>query len=265
MKGQQSSDRLLAYSIMALSAFCGAGSIGLFASVPLGKWPIFRAPQNWPVTGVLGWDAALSLVFFFQHSGMVRRGFRDRYLARIIPPRYHPAVYSIASGIALTAVVLLWQPITDPHLLLLDINVGHPLLFVMTKVGAIFAIFFYFWGVFALGGFDLFGLTPIKDYLKGRPVERHSAFTVCGPYRWVRHPLYFSIVLLFWLYPELTLDRLLFNVLWTAWVWIGTHLEEIDLEKEFGTAYHQYQQSVPMLIPWCGPSVKTRFSDSQRE
>lgn len=261
MKGQQSSDRLLAYSIMALSTFCGAGSVALFTMIPLGSWHVFRLPQNWPIAGVLGWDAALSLTFFFQHSGMVRRGFRHRYLTRIIPPRYHPAVYSIASGIALTAVVMLWQPVTDPHLLVLDANMGHPLLYMMTKVGSIFAITFFFWGVFALGGFDPLGLNPIQDYLKGKPVERHSTFIVCGPYHWVRHPLYFSVILLIWLYPELTLDRLLFNVLWTAWIWIGTHLEEVDLRHEFGTAYDQYQRSVPMLVPWRGSSAKTRFSD----
>jgi hypothetical protein len=67
-------NRLLATSIMLLAAVCGAMSIGLFALAPAGSLRVFQA--QWPVAGVLCWDAFLSLLFFLQHSGMVRRGFR---------------------------------------------------------------------------------------------------------------------------------------------------------------------------------------------
>lgn len=140
-------------------------------------------------------------------------------------------------------MVLLWQP-SGRHLLLLE---GLPLR--STQGGSLIAISFFFWGAFALNGFDPFGLSPIRAYLKGRQQPR-LAFVVRGPYRWVRHPLYFSILLLFWCCPDVTLDRLLFNVLWTGWIWMGTRLEEADLKSEFGDAYRQYRRSVPMLIPW---------------
>lgn len=232
--------RLLANSIMLLAAVCGTLSIGFFALAPAGSLRVFEAP--WPVAGVLCWDAALSLLFFLQHSGMVRRGFRAR-LARFIPPWCYPAAYAIASGVALAAVVLLWQP-SGRHLLVLE---GLPLH--ITQGGSLIATAVFVWGGFALRGFDPFGLSPIRTHLRGWQ-EPPPAFVVHGPYRWVRHPLYFSILLLFWLCPDLTVDRLLFNVLWTAWIWIGTRLEEHDLECEFGAAYRQYQRRVPMLVPW---------------
>jgi protein-S-isoprenylcysteine O-methyltransferase Ste14 len=47
---------------------------------------------------------------------------------------------------------------------------------------------------------------------------------------------------------DLTADRLLFNVLWTAWMIIGTVLEERGLLASFGDAYRDYQTEVPMLI-----------------
>ena len=74
--------------------------------------------------------------------------------------------------------------------------------------------------------------------------------TVRGPYRWVRHPLYAFILLLIWACPDLAADRLLFNVLWTSWVVVGTVLEERDLAAEFGEDYLRYQRRVPMLVPW---------------
>jgi len=74
-------------------------------------------------------------------------------------------------------------------------------------------------------------------------------FTVAGPYRWVRHPLYLFTILMIWSCPDLTRDRLLFNLLWTVWIVIGSYFEEIDLIVEFDDAYREYQKRVPMLVP----------------
>jgi len=75
-------------------------------------------------------------------------------------------------------------------------------------------------------------------------------FTVRGPYRWVRHPLYLFTLMMIWSYPGLTADRLLFNILWSGWVIIGSVLEERDLAAEFGQPYRDYQRTVPMLVPY---------------
>ena len=61
--------------------------------------------------------------------------------------------------------------------------------------------------------------------------------------------MYFFVLLMIWSYPDLTLDRALFNVLWTLWIIIGSVFEERDLVAEFGDRYREYQRNVPMLIP----------------
>jgi protein-S-isoprenylcysteine O-methyltransferase Ste14 len=101
----------------------------------------------------------------------------------------------------------------------------------------------------ALGVFDPFGVIPLRNYLRGRQ-SSSVPFVVRGPYRWVRHPLYLFLILMIWSYPDLTADRLLFNVLWTIWMVVGTVLEERDLVAAFGDAYRAYQRKVPMLIPY---------------
>ncbi len=84
-------------------------------------------------------------------------------------------------------------------------------------------------------------------------------FTIRGPYRYVRHPFYFFILVMIWSCPETTLDRLLFNCLWSIWIVAGTVLEERDLTEEFGQKYRDYQKDTPMLIPWkiCYKTLRT--------
>ncbi|MFW6284408.1 MAG: methyltransferase family protein, partial [Desulfosalsimonas sp.] len=71
-----------------------------------------------------------------------------------------------------------------------------------------------------------------------------------GPYKFVRHPLYFFSLLMIWSCPDITADRLVFNVLWSGWIVTGAWLEEKDLVRDLGRQYRDYQKSVPMLIPW---------------
>jgi methanethiol S-methyltransferase len=237
--------KLLAHSIMILAVVCGAGSLALFVGFPVGSHS--AAPMQWPESGVLCWDALLSLAFFLQHSGMVRRQFRAR-ISGVIPRHYDRAAYSIASGLVLAAVVLLWQP-TNNHLLVLE----GPLHWA-AHAGALLAASLFVWGAFTLRDQDLFGLAPIKAYLSGT-TQPASVFIVRGPYRWVRHPWYLGAIVLFWSCTDLTADRLLFNVLWTVWICIGARLEEADLLTEFGDDYEKYRRQIPMLIPWHGPAA----------
>ncbi len=226
---------------MALSVILGAGSIVLLAA--RNGIRVVRTGGTGPA--VLLWDAALSLAFFLQHSGMVRRPFRAR-LARVVPPRYHPAIYSIASGAVLTLVVLLWQR-SETTLCALT---GVPRL--MSPALTALALVLFVWSARALKGFDPLGLGPIRAHLRGEP-ERPARFVVRGPYRWVRHPLYSCVILLIWSSPTLTADRLLFDLLWTGWICAGTVWEERDLVAQFGEAYRAYQRKVPMLVPWRRP------------
>ena len=203
--------------------------------------PLWAINLDLSPVAVLATNAGLSLLFFAQHSGMVRQSFR-RWLARSVPEHYVGAIYSIFSGIALLAVVLLWQ---ETELVIANVTgIGWwilRLLFVLAVAGII-------WGALALRGFDSLGLRPILNRFRTN-TAKPATLVVRGPYRWVRHPLYFFMLLMIWSYPVLTMDRALFNVLWTLWIIFGSVLEERDLVGEFGDRYREYQRNVPMLIP----------------
>ena len=121
---------------------------------------------------------------------------------------------------------------------------------------SVLAVAVFVWSAVALKGFDPLGLGPIRAHLRGR-TSRPPRFAARGPYRWVRHPLYACVIVLIWSAPDLTADRLLFDVLWTIWICAGTVWEERDLVAEFGETYEQYRRRVPMLFPWRGFAART--------
>ncbi|MFC1859077.1 methyltransferase family protein [Thermodesulfobacteriota bacterium] len=232
----------MAHLILILTYLIGTVSM-LVLGIFLFWGPLSLVALGLSEISVLGLNTCLSLAFFIQHSTMNRKPFR-RWLVKYIHERYHGAFYTIASGIVLLILAISWQQ--SGQILLALQGVPRLLLravFFMSFVG-------FYLGMRALGSFDSFGVKPILRHLRGVDPPPPTPFTVRGPYRWVRHPLYFFSLILIWSCPDLTADRLLFNVLWTAWIIAGTVLEERDLACDFGEAYRDYQRKVPMLIPW---------------
>lgn len=233
----------MAYIFVVLTLTVGAGSLIVFTFfLYLGPFNLNQLNLN--LVEALLFDAGLCFAFFLQHSGMVRKTIRNR-LSRVISERFTGAIYSTISGIVLLALVFLWQA-TLPVLASAE---GF-------SRGLIRALFFMAiaaqaWGIWSLKAADLFGAEAL---LRTRnDIEPATSLVIRGPYRWVRHPLYITTLLMIWSYPDLTADRLLFSLLFTAWIYAGAVLEERDLVETYGDDYRQYQRTVPMLIPYRKP------------
>ena len=217
-------------SLLAMAAFLCVGSFDLF-------------DPGWTWKGALAWNAGLSLAFFLQHSGMIRRPVRS-HLSSLVPDAYRVAVFSIASGSVLLAVLGLWQRV-PPEVVTFQ-GCGRWAL----RAASVLAIAGFVWGVRSLDRFDALGLRAIRTHRRGGEGRSASGRLVArGPYRWVRHPLYAFTLVLIWTCPDVTVDRLLFNVLWSGWIVLAVRLEERDLKARCEEGYRRYQRAVPMLIP----------------
>jgi protein-S-isoprenylcysteine O-methyltransferase Ste14 len=225
--------------VQVLSATIGATSLLAFSVfIFTGPWDLLVFFTD--IRAVLVFDVCLSMLFFAQHSGMVRRSFKV-FLERFLPAYYHGAIYSIAAGITLFCVVFFWQATTPWLSADGAVRLGMRVLF-LSMLGLIA------WSHLVLHSVDSFGLRAISYHLRGK--SQPEAFIIeRGPYRWVRHPQYACILVMIWAYPDLSADRLLFNLLWSTWIVIGARLEERDLAVTIGDQYTAYQSRVPMLIP----------------
>ncbi|MCU0250556.1 MAG: hypothetical protein MUE61_10125 [Vicinamibacterales bacterium] len=241
-------DRLM----MALAVATGVASMGLFAWA--GRPTL--VPLGWTPAAALAWDAGLSFLFFAQHSCMVRRPCRAR-LARVVPARYDGAFFAICSGLTLLLVVVFWQRVPIPVVRLDGAARG-----IALALNGVAAALLVVSGYRVRRTLDIFGLRPIRAHWRGEAL-RMAPFSVEGPFRWVRHPLYACVLALLWIRPQMMADGLLLSILWSGWIVAGTLLEERDLVADFGDVYRRYQQQVPMLVPWRGP-VTVSSSSAER-
>jgi len=234
--------RKITTNIAIISAnILGGISLSLFG------WFLFYGPPlslnlSLSMSSLVFWNSALCLIFFIQHSLMIRNSFRRIAMTKL-PAHFHGWIYTIASALVIFVLVIFWQ---SSELTILQAGGGWRLLlrgiFMVGAVGIV-------WSVLSLNSFDAFGTGMLRAHVKQvKTVSSPLAFK--GPYKFVRHPIYFFILIMIWSYPDLTLDRLIFNSLFSFWMVLATFWEENDLKEEFGEEYRHYQKMVPMLIPW---------------
>jgi len=234
------SSMLLARLLTVLAWVLGAGSLLAFGAFlwteQLGGVDLGLTPRS-----ALFWDGSLCLLFFAQHSILIRRPVRNS-LRKAVPDHCFYLVYTYTSGIALILLVVFWQHTAA------NLYAVYGLARWTLRIPLMLAFVGVLWGIGSLERFDAFGVDAYLNHLRQRegPTE-HLA--VKGPYRIVRHPFYAAGIVALWATPFLSVDRLLLNVLFTGWILLGASLEERDLLAHFGEDYARYRESVPMFVP----------------
>ena len=83
------------------------------------------------------------------------------------------------------------------------------------------------------------------------PAPRSGGLQTGGPYRWVRHPLYFGWALMVFGAAHMTGDRLAFASLTTIYLVVAIPWEERSLRRSFGDEYARYMRAVRWrMIPF---------------
>ena len=181
-------------------------------------------------------------IFAGQHVIMARQGFKAKW-TKIVPQAAERSTYVLASSLALILLFAYWQPMMDT-IWKVENETGRTVLIVVSFTG---------WGLvllstFLINHFELFGLAQTWRYFKGQG-EAAPKFVTPMFYKYVRHPLYLGFLIAFWATPDMTTGHLLFCVLSTGLIFIGTLLEERDLVGFFGAEYENYKRRVSMIIP----------------
>jgi poly(3-hydroxybutyrate) depolymerase/protein-S-isoprenylcysteine O-methyltransferase Ste14 len=241
----------------ALAALFAAFAYGVFLAAAacfvafLGGLPGWRTIDGGPIGDArlaLLADLALLALFGAQHSVMARAGFKRRW-TRIVPPVIERAAYVLVSSLLLLLLVLAWRAVPA-------------VLWSAPTHGVAVAMQGLFWAgaalvvlaTFAIDHLELFGLDRARAALRGdadgtADGARGPVFRMPLLYRIVRHPMQLGFVVTFWATPVLTVGRVLLASVFTAYVLVGTWLEERDLLRTFAPEYTRYRHHVPRLVP----------------
>lgn len=215
------------------------------------------------VPGALAVNIALFSVFALHHSIFARTGAKA-LVKRLLPPSLERATYVAVASLLLLAVCLLWQPLPGlawqaPGMLRWPLHLVQLAGIVLTLKSA--------------SRIDIWELSGVKQAQQPRsspavpdppassappPASSTSAalsgsaspLEISGPYRWVRHPIYFGWILVVFGAPTMTSGRLLFASISTLYLVVAIPFEERGLQAEFGQAYRDYQRRVRWrLVP----------------
>jgi protein-S-isoprenylcysteine O-methyltransferase Ste14 len=235
-----SSESIANTAILSANIFGGISLLFFVWFLFFGPLGIIKIPLD--TLQLLLWNSTLGFLFFIQHSLMIRKSFRKTVMDRL-PAHFHGWVYTMASALVIFILVIFWQ---QSDQIIWQARGWWRLFLRVVFISGSGGIL---WSVLSLQHFDAFGTRMIRAHVKQVKTDS-SPLASKGPYRFVRHPIYFFILLMLWSYPDITLDRLLFNILFSNWMVLATFWEEKDLKDAFGEAYRDYQKRVPMLIPW---------------
>jgi methanethiol S-methyltransferase len=185
----------------------------------------------------------LMSVFAVQHSVMARKQFKA-WWTQFVPPQVERSTYVLLSSLALVLLFWQWRPMPVPVW-----QIANPYLATAVTVLSFVGWLIVLTSTFLINHFELFGLQQVVNNLAGRSAQA-ARFRTPLYYKFVRHPLYLGFIIAFWAAPTMTVGRLLFAAVTTAYIFVGILLEERDLMELFGDEYRRYRQRVSMLVPW---------------
>ena len=192
-----------------------------------------------PDTGSTIRDAIVNIVLFtifaLHHSIMARTGAKA-WITKLVTD-LERSVYVWIASVLFLAVCWLWQPL--PGVIWETSGALFWLLFAIQMFGVALSIA----GARIVGVWELAGVRQ-PDHTT--PID----FTASGPFGIVRHPIYLGWVLMVFATPVMTMSRLLFAVVSTAYLIAAIPWEEASLVAAFGDKYRAYQREMRWrLIP----------------
>ena len=230
---------IFAYTIYLIASLYLFGFLGNFL-VPKS----ISSGTDGPLGQAITINLLLLSLFAIQHSLMARESFK-KWLTSFMNPAIERSTYVLMSSLVLLLLFWQWQPIP---IVLWEVKSEVIYLIIMGLFGLGWVIVLA--STYMINHFELTGLEQIYDYLKSNKPKGPN-FQINYLYKFVRHPLMLGFLIVFWATPYMTFGHLLFTVVMTIYIFLSVkYLEEKDLRKSIGKEYEDYQEKVPMIIPF---------------
>jgi len=174
-------------------------------------------------------NVTLFTIFALHHSIMARTGAK-RWITRIVPADLERSIYVWIASLLFIAVCVMWRLL--PGFIWQTRGPG-----LMLYIVQLFGVVLTIAAARIVGVWELTGITQPNP-------SKQIEFKADGPFGIVRHPIYLGWMLMVFASPTMTMTRLLFAVVSTAYLVAAIPLEERSLVEAFGDKYRAYQQQM---------------------
>ncbi len=101
--------------------------------------------------------------------------------------------------------------------------------------------------------YEFLGISQIIRWYKGNynfnDLDEKMTLKIEGPYKYMRHPVYFFSIMFVVFRPIMDLTYLTLVVGIIIYFYVGSYYEEKKLVEIFGEKYKSYQKAVPRIFP----------------
>ncbi len=190
--------------------------------------------------------ASLWIAYCLLHSFLVSTSFTNQ-LTRLLKNYYaFYRIFFVSFSLALLIPLIRYTDQFDSNII---ITYGPPWN-IVRYILLLGSLSMFFWAFFFdYDSLSFFGIRQILNFGKEKKINPSEDLKRDGLLGVVRHPMYFALIIALWC-TTFTMTGIMVNTILTAYVIMGTILEEKKLVLEFGDTYVKYQQEVPMLIPF---------------
>ena len=201
-------------------------------------------------------NLAMFALFALHHSVFARAGAK-RWVRRVVPAALERTLYVLVASALLVLVCVWWQPL--PGLVYEAHGLARFGLFLAQGTGAVLTIA----GARLLDPRSLAGISGFRGSgvpgfrgsvpefqgsevsgFRGSGLDQPEPLEVAGPFGLVRHPIYLGWVLMVAAAPTLTVNRLVFAAISSAYLILAIPWEERSLVEVHGDRYRDYQRAV---------------------
>jgi methanethiol S-methyltransferase len=191
----------------------------------------------------------LFTVFGFLHSFLasnkVKRKIEKKFEDLIA---FYRLVYIIFSFVLL---YFIYDISPQPHLQIYDLTYPYDFIILIPQIISLFAAV---WTFKYFNAKEFLGINQLIRWSRGEyeasDLDEKLTLRVSGPYKYMRHPVYFFSILFLLFRAEMDLFYLTLLICVIAYFYIGSFYEEKKLVEKFGNIYLEYQKNVPRIFPY---------------
>ena len=160
------------------------------------------------------------------------------------------AFYRLGYNIfSLASFYLIYVFSPKPHIIIYDLPTPYDFIILIPQLLAFAGLFWVFKYICIK---EFLGISQIKRYINktySSELDEELTFTIGGPYKYSRHPVYLFSILFLLFRPVMDLFYLTFFICIVAYFYAGSYYEEKKLVQHFGEEYLKYREKVSRIFP----------------